>query len=124
MLATPREIPDRSVVLTKATIRAAEQLGLSNSELASVIGVSASTVSRLKGNEKGIAPESKEGELALMLIRVFRSLDPLIGGDDAKRKIWMTSYNKALLGIPSRLIHKADGLVRTLAYLDGMRAAS
>ena len=59
-----------------------------------------------------------------MLIRVFRSLDPLVGGDEGKRKAWMSSYNKALVGQPNQLIRKADGLVRTLAYLDGMRAAS
>ncbi len=124
MLATPRTSPDPAVVLTKATIRAAEQLGLSNAELAVIIGISGPTVSRLKSNGRTIRPESKEGELALMLIRLFRSLDPLIGGDHLKRKSWMGSYNKALLGIPSQLIHKADGLVRTLSYLDGMRAAT
>lgn len=124
MLATPRTTPDRAVVLTKATLRAAEQLGLTNAELAAVIGVSEPTVSRLKTSGRSISPESKEGELALMLIRLFRSLDPLIGGDDGKRRSWMGSYNKALVGHPNQLIRKADGLVRTLAYLDGMRAAT
>lgn len=124
MQAKPRATPDRAVVLTKATLSAAEQLGLNNADLAAVIGVSEPTMSRIKSSGRTIAPESKEGELALMLIRVFRSLDPLIGGDDGKRKIWMSSYNKALVGHPSQLIRKADGLVRTLAYLDGMRAAS
>ncbi len=124
MIASPRPSPDPAVVLTKATLRAAEQLGLSNADLAAVIGVSEATVSRLKSSGRPIGPSTKEGELALMLIRVFRSLDPLIGGDDSKRKNWMGSYNKALLGSPNQLIHKADGLVRTLSYLDGMRAAS
>lgn len=125
MTAQPRPTPDRSVVLTKATLSAAEQLGLSNADLAAVIGVSEPTISRLKGSQgRTIDPKSKEGELALMLIRVFRSLDPLIGGDEGKRKAWMSSYNRALVGQPNQLIRKADGLVRTLAYLDGMRAAS
>lgn len=125
MTAQPRPTPDRSVVLTKATLSAAEQLGLNSADLAAVIGVSEPTISRLKGSHgRTIDPESKEGELALMLIRVFRSLDPLIGGDEGKRKAWMSSYNRALVGQPNQLIRKADGLVRTLAYLDGMRAAS
>ena len=125
MTAQPRPTPDRSVVLTKATLSAAEQLGLSNADLAAVIGVSEPTISRLKGSHgRTIDPKSKEGELALMLIRVFRSLDPLIGGDEGKRKAWMSRYNRALVGPPNQLIRKADGLVRTLAYLDGMRAAS
>lgn len=124
MLATPHATPDPAVVLTKATLRAAEQLGLTNAELAAVIGVSEPTVSRLKTSGRPIKPESKEGELALMLIRLFRSLDPLIGGDDGKRRSWMGSYNKALVGHPNQLIRKADGLVRTLSYLDGIRAAT
>ena len=124
MQAIQRPTLDRAVVLTKATLSAAEQLGLSNADLAAVIGVSEPTISRIKTSNRTIAPDSKEGELALLLIRVFRSLDPLIGGDEGKRKIWMNSYNKALVGQPNQLICKADGLVRTLSYLDGMRAAS
>lgn len=124
MLPIHKPVPDAAVVLTKATLRAAEQLGLNNSELAAVIGISEATVSRLKASGRPISPVSKEGELALLLIRVFRSLDPLTGGDERKRKNWMGSYNKALLGHPNQLIRKADGLVRTLSYLDGMRAAT
>lgn len=125
MKAQASPSPDRAVVLTKATLSAAEQLGLNNADLAAVIGVSEPTISRIKGSHgRTIDPQSKEGELALMLIRVFRSLDPLIGGDEGKRKAWMSSYNRALVGQPNELIRKADGLVRTLAYLDGMRAAS
>lgn len=124
MMAVPRSTPEPSAVLTKATLRAAELLGLNSSELAVVLGVSEPTVSRLKANSRPINPESKEGELALMLVRLFRSLDPLTGGDSGKRKQWMDSYNSALLGRPKQLIRKVDGLVRTLAYLDGMRAAT
>ncbi|CAM4377759.1 MbcA/ParS/Xre antitoxin family protein [Kerstersia similis] len=124
MPATPRVLPDAAVVLTKATLRAAEQLGLNHSELALIIGVSEPTVSRLKAQGRTINPETKEGELALMLIRVFRSLDPLVGGDARKRKLWMESHNEALQGAPVQLVRKVDGLVRTLAYLDGMRAAT
>ena len=89
MQAIQRPTLDRAVVLTKATLSAAEQLGLSNADLAAVIGVSEPTISRIKNSNRTIAPDSKEGELALLLIRVFRSLDPLIGGDEGKRKIWM-----------------------------------
>ena len=34
----------------------------------------------------------------------------------------MRSPNKALAGVPAQLIEKAEGLVATLSYLDGMRA--
>ena len=64
------------------------------------------------------------GELSLLLVRMYRSLDSLVGTDDQKRKDWMQSYNKVLGGVPAQLIERADGLVATLNYLDGMRAPS
>ena len=114
---------DPEVVLTKATLQAAARLGLPSTELGKVIGVSDATVSRYRKAQAAIAPSSKQGQLALLLIRVFRSLDPLVGADDEKRKAWMHSRNNALNGVPAQLILSPDGLVRTLSYLDGMRAA-
>lgn len=113
---------DPSEVLAKATARAGQLLGLSGAALARTIGVSEPTVSRILRGQKSLNPESKEGELALLLVRVYRSLDALVGTDDQKRLAWMSSHNKALGGIPQKLIQSAEGLVATLHYLDGMRA--
>jgi hypothetical protein len=90
--------------------------------LARTIGVSEPTVSRLMKGEITLNPERKEGELSLLLVRVFRSLDALVGTDDQKRKDWMTGHNKALGGVPIKMIERTDGLVAVLGYLDGMRA--
>lgn len=120
MHASPIVEADRTLVLGKAVVRAAEKLGLKAKVLAQVIGYSEPTVA----GERGIDPASKEGELALLLVRVFRSLDALVGGNDSQRLVWMTSHNSALNGVPAELIRRAEGLVRTLAYLDGMRAPS
>lgn len=124
MQASPVVEVDRAMVLGKATSRAANMLGLSGKALAQVVGYSEPTISRVLSGERGIDPKSKEGELSLLLVRVFRSLDALVGGDEAKRHAWMSSYNKGLNGVPTELIRTAEGLVRTLAYLDGMRAPS
>ena len=113
---------DRAAVLTKATMRAAALLGLNNSDLARVIGVSGTLVSRYRHHKAGIDPDSKPGQLALLLVRILRSLDPLVGSDEAKRKAWMRSHNTALNGVPAQLLLNPEGLVRTLNYLDGMRA--
>ncbi|HQQ69539.1 MAG TPA: DUF2384 domain-containing protein, partial [Alicycliphilus sp.] len=94
----------------------------SGAALSRVLGVSEATVSRVLKGEKPINPRSKEGELALLLVRVYRSLDALVGTDDTKRRAWMASHNKALGGQPRKLVERADGLVATLNYLDGMRA--
>ncbi len=122
MLTNPASQVDPGFVLAKATARASTLLGLSGAALARVIGVSEPTVSRILGGDRPLNPDSKEGELSAMLVRVYRSLDPLVGTDDQKRLAWMKGYNKALGGIPAQLVERADGLVATLNYLDGMRA--
>jgi Protein of unknown function (DUF2384) len=114
--------PAPDAVLTKAVLRAAELLGLSSRMLARILGVSEASVSRLAAGSRTVAPASKEGELALLLVRVYRSLDALVGTDAAARKAWLESPNRALNGRPIELVQRTDGLVAVLAYLDAMRA--
>ena len=118
----PQPQVDPAIVLAKAVARAAALLGLSGAALARVIGVSEPTVSRIVRGGRGLAPGSKEGELAALLVRVYRSLDALVGNDDGRRAAWMSSHNEALGGVPKELVQTVEGLVGTLSYLDGMRA--
>jgi len=113
---------DPGAVLAKATARAATLLGLNGAALAKVLGASEATVSRVVRGERTLPPQSKEGELAALLVRLFRSLDALVGNDEERRLAWMRSYNDALNGTPGELILRAEGLVLTVAYVDGMRA--
>lgn len=117
-----RARPEADAVLTRAVLRAAGLLGLTSALVARVLGVSEASVSRLGAGTRRIQPDSKEGELALLLVRVYRSLDALVGADDAQRRAWMTGDHRALGGRPIDLIQRADGLVAVVAYLDGMRA--
>lgn len=112
--------PDAAAVLTKATLAAAEQLGLRNRQLSAVIGSSEASVSRLKSG-RGLEPESKEGELALLFLRLYRSLDALVGGDDAKARDWLHAANHHLGGVPADRIRTVEGLVDVVQYLDAMR---
>jgi hypothetical protein len=114
--------PEAAAVLTRALLRAAEMLGLPSAALARVLGVSEASVSRLVTGARTIDPASKEGELALILLRVYRSLDALVGTDAAQRRAWMRAYNRALNGKPVDLIERAEGLVAVVSYLDAMRA--
>lgn len=118
--SAPSPAPD--AVLTKAVLRASELLGLPSRVLARILGVSEASVSRLFSGARTIDPASKEGELALLLVRVYRSLDALVGTDAAQRKAWLTSPNRALNARPVDLLERADGLVGVVAYLDAMRA--
>jgi hypothetical protein len=118
--ALRRPAVDPAAVLTKATLAAAERLGLRNRQLAAVIGTSEASVSRLNG-ARALDPDTKEGELALMFLRLFRSLDALIGGDDSKSRTWLHSRNHHLGGIPAERIRTIEGLVDVVQYLDAMR---
>lgn len=109
-------------VLTQATLRAATQLALGGSELACIIGTSPSTISRLGAGLKTINSQSKEGEMALLVVRLFRSLDALVGNDSQRRLDWISSHNHAFNAVRSEFIQSAQGLVSVVNHLDGMRA--
>jgi plasmid maintenance system antidote protein VapI len=108
-------------VLTQATLRAAECLGLNHAQLARVLGVSPATVIRLAQGASTIAPGSKTGELALLVIRLFRLLDSIVGNPADAAK-WMAAPNTALSGAPRDLIATAQGLVHVTVYLDAYQA--
>jgi len=120
--APKRSRASAPAVLTQAVLRSAELLGLSNAQLGQTLGVSESSVSRLVSGTRQIDPESKEGEFGLLLVRLFRSLDAMVGGDPDTRLAWLASNNRALNGAPVDLIASTVGLVNTVAYLDSARA--
>lgn len=113
--------PAANAVLTKAVAEAARLLDLSDRELAAVLGVSPASVSRLTRGLRTIEPASKEGELALLFLRVFRSLDGLLGGSREGARRWLRAHNHHLAGTPAELIATAQGLVRVTDYLDALR---
>src|ERR1700729_2508348 len=109
----------KNAVLTKAVRRVAEALGISQKELSRILGVSEATVSRLSsGNVLDV--ERKEGELALLFVRIFRSLDALVGSE-AKARAWFHAKNDHLGGVPAHRVRSVEGLVHVAEYLDAMR---
>jgi hypothetical protein len=110
------------VVLTKATLRAASRLGLSNKALAAVIGVSEATVSRMRSGDYRLQPGQKPFELAILFVRLYRSLDAIVGGDDAVAGTWLRNRNLALQAEPVSLIQTVPGLMNVIQYLDARRA--
>jgi hypothetical protein len=114
----PRTQP--AAVLTKALLAGARMLGLRQRELATVVGASEASVSRLASGRL-IDPASKEGELALLFLRLYRSLDALVGGDEQKARAWFHAYNSHLAAVPAERIRQVEGLVDVVQYLDSMR---
>lgn len=114
--------PDQGSVVTKAVLRASEQLGLNGRQLGCVIGLSEPSVSRMRRADFVLDPASKPFELALLFIRLFRSLDAIVGGDTSVARAWLMNENVALDARPLDLIQSIAGLVNVIAYLDARRA--
>lgn len=114
--------PDPGAVLTKALLRAAERLGLSGRQLAGIVGVSEATVSRLRRGEAALESGSKPFELAALVVRAFRSLDAITGGDEAVARVWLAAPNTALAARPIERLSSVQGLVDVTTYLDARRA--
>ena len=110
-----------AAVLSKALVRTADQLGLSQVRLAKVLGVSTATASRLVAGRYSLQTDSKEWDFAVLLVRLFRSLDSIVGTQEAARA-WLNSENLALAATPMALIQQTEGLVRVVHYLDASRA--
>lgn len=118
----PATSPDRGAILTKAAIRAAERLDISGRLLAEVLGVSEAQVSRFRKDQASLAEHTKPFELAAMLVRAFRSLDAISGGDETVARSWLTQNNSALGARPSDRITSVQGLADVVTYLDARRA--
>lgn len=112
--------PEAAPVIAKAALAAAQRLGLRDRQLASIIGSSEASVSRLRSG-RGLDPASKEGELALLFVRLYRGLDALVGGDDAAARQWLHAANTHVNGVPAERITSVEGLVDVVQYLDAMR---
>jgi transcriptional regulator with XRE-family HTH domain len=122
----PRPASDRApaadaAVLSKAVVRAARLLELTQRDVSAALGISEATASRLFTGKYLLAPDrAKEWELARLLVRMFRSLDALWGHEDIARE-WLASHNLALAARPRDLLRSVEGMVRVVTYLDAAR---
>ena len=115
MSAVKKIPPAESEVLSEALMNIAKPLGLTQAELGKAIGKDRSTIAR------GLQPQSKAGELALMLIRCYRSLYVLVGGKPEQMAHWMHTENRHTGGVPAEQIMSIVGLTRVMQYLDAIR---
>ncbi len=111
---------NEGAILSKASFRAARALGLSQKELGEIIGVSPASTSRMKDGSYALS--GKPFELAVCLVRIFRSLDAIVGGDEKAMKSWLQAENRDLRGVPRDLLRSAAGLIGVMNYLDAQRA--
>ncbi|MCG6867990.1 MAG: DUF2384 domain-containing protein [Gammaproteobacteria bacterium] len=117
---SPSADEDRARVLARAVHGVADHLGLTNREISAILGISESSVTRLRQGRAMPYP-GKEAEFAALLVRLYRSLDTLVGGDTRKATAWFRAPNAHLNGIPAERIRTIEGLVDVVQYLDAMR---
>jgi hypothetical protein len=116
-------VSERSRVLSTAVVEAAQRLGLRSTELNTIIGTSQPSASRLLNGKFFIAEGSKTWELAAHLVRLYRSLSSLVGGNDELARSWLKSANHAFDDRPPlEVVKRIDGLLNVCAYLDSHRA--
>ena len=109
-------------LVAQAVQRIAEFWALTNEGLGEILGLSDSTASRLRNGNWHFQSGTKSFELAQYLMRLFRSLDSLMGSDDAAARSWLASENHELGGRPIDLIRSIRGLSDVADYVDGYRA--
>lgn len=113
---------DHGRVLSEAVARVAACWKLTNDQLGTVVGISAATASRLRSGSYQLQRAEKAFELGQYLVRLFRSLDALMGSDDAASMSWLKSENIDLGGRPIDLIRSIRGLSDVADYVDDYRA--
>ncbi|MCA4778202.1 DUF2384 domain-containing protein [Acinetobacter towneri] len=117
MHTTSEKTAKQKMILAKAVLAAAERLGLAQDQLALILSInSVKTLTSLE-----LDPTSKQGEIALALIRITTSLDALTGGDTAWMQHFMKSPNKLMNGIPIEQIQTPQGLTSVLQLVEGLR---
>jgi uncharacterized protein (DUF2384 family) len=119
--ASPTPKPEPRRVLTGAVLRAGVLLEITQSGLAQILGLSPSTVSRMANGTYTLDTHKKEWELGALFVRLFRSLDAVIGSNDLSARTWLNGQNQGLAARPIDLIRSTEGLVRVVQYLDSAR---
>ncbi len=109
-------------ILTTAVSRVADFWGLTNAKLGAVLGLSAATASRLRSGQARLDPASKSFEAGQFLLRLFRSLDALLGSNDQAARSWLAARNLDLDARPIDLIDSFKGLITVCDYVDAHRA--
>ena len=100
--------PRPAAVLTKALLNAAQRMGFRQRDIAEVLGASEALISRLR-HGRVIDPTSKEGELSLLLLRAFRSLDALVGGDEIALQARLHAENSHIGSVPAERMRTVEG---------------
>lgn len=105
-------------VVTKATVTAAERLGIDPPALAGIVGLPEDKICGMQCLDHLLERGSEPLERSLMLLRLFRNLNVMASGDCDIAKAWLVRHNEALGSVPAEKIQTVDGLGEVLTYLE------
>lgn len=113
--------PDPKAVLAKALNRAQTAMGIENQQMASILGVNRTTLARAYQAQL-LDPEQNPGRLAAIVLRIYRSVHTLMGGDTDNMRHWLRTANQAFAEeTPLQHMQSVEGLVSVAHYCDAMR---
>lgn len=106
-------------ILAKSASAAIRWLGLREADLTGPLNALAARPAHGMPDLE-LMPEEREA--ALLLVRLCRALEVLVGPDQQRCQAWMVAPNLALQDRPADLLRTQEGQVTLLSYLDHMRA--
>ena len=115
---TPRE----GQILSKAVARAAALLGVDDEDLSTVLGIPGALIPRMRDGLHGFEPGTNGFDAAVLFVRLFRSLDAIVGGNTNLACAWLRNHNTAFNASPLEKIKNGVGLNEVVDYLDAQRA--
>ncbi len=115
-------VPAAARVLSEAVANVARYWKIPNERLGQILGISDSSVSRLRSGSYLLDPKSKAFELGQYLVRLFRSLDSLTAAQDRSSMAWLAAKHPELGGVPLELMSTITGMIRVCDFVDNARA--
>ena len=109
---------ERELVLTMALVNAARELGIADSELSEIVGVSVSTISDFRSEKACLIEGDPAFEASVKLISIYRDLVAVLGSDGKYLSAWFHANNADLGDAPVNLASTADGISIVLRYLN------
>ena len=106
-------------VLAEAILNTADLLGLSQTQLATVMGLDLASINTLEFSAV-LEPTSAHSEAGLLLIRLYQSLSALTGDDSEWIDYFMNAFNTATDGIPIQQIQTREGLEKVLMVVEAL----
>ena len=106
-------------VLAEAILNTADLLGLSQTQLATVMGLDLASINTLEFSAV-FEPASAHGETGLLLICLYQSLSTLTGNDSEWIDYFMNAFNTATDGVPIQQIQNRKGLEKVLTVVEAL----